>query len=95
MSELAVATIGKPVVKKDRGEGKKRGRQKNALERETKLRVACSDALRAWLRADKEGMPEPMHQKMLNHARLLTGRAVDLGLLGDLYQPHDSVGESG
>ena len=41
-----------------------------------------AEALRAWIRADKPGMPEALREKRLRQARELTGRAVDKGLLG-------------
>ena len=57
-----------------------RGRKATTRE-EADLLAACTTALRAWIVADKYDLPGAMHERLLENARLLTGRAVDKGLL--------------
>jgi len=48
--------------------------------RENGLLSACTDALRAWIRADREGLSPSARERLLTEARRLTGIAVDRGL---------------
>lgn len=69
------------VVNNDMGAPIVGHRRRHQLESEVRLRVMACDACRAWLRADAEGLSPVMCEELLKRARLLTGRAVEAGLL--------------